>query len=476
MTDFKAISGMSYTLLRRSVLNAASLPNRKIISTDFQALIRLALANKVIGTTAPPQQPTGNGTVGDTVSKATVGVYKTLGHVTTQLDKNFARPIQNFTNAARDIQRFTRDIQGVVRGASKVWSDAKNAIDQVSKAKSSIMSLFSNDAKKQKAKTQLDLLASIDNTSYFDQVRLPWTLTTVERRLRQAEDDYTIKFFVNPSKVRYSMTYLESLELVQKGHFLTSWTSPDGDNRFPALKVTFTFQSSNILADRYTKNTLKKGTDGYVDGIDSSTFYTPPGLQNFYDIMGIMNAPRTIDTSDMTSLPDDQKKLFQGQANYVILKIATRLFPLLTLEGFFQGSLDLSEDAQDPLKFEAELSFIAFNSDPPWWDNVAIQKRYEDFYRDMINKQNSSNDTSTLSILDDEIQKFANYSNIDLDILQRTGADASAIVEAADTRVLIPNQTIVKTSIDTSALTVPTPPSIPDPGIPVVTNFNKTYL
>ena len=512
-------SGQSYLQLRKENIAGATVPVDKkttLSNPDFQQMITEALANNVVGPSAPtPTQPGG-----DKVPKSVVQVYKALGHVQQQLDLHAAKPINDFAQATRNVQKFTRDIQGVAFQANNIVQDANTAFIQAKKAWSALSNLFGT--KKEVTKPSFNP-APLGNTNYFNRVSLPWSITTIENRLRSLDPEdqgehSPISFFVNPSKVRYSLAYVEALDLVQKGQFLTSWVRPDGRSRFPALKLSFTFQSSNIMAERYASTTIDEwatdpdgklavsapttapreastATTGFLaappspiqgatgDGYHTvgkgkpvpsvtSTYHTPPGVQNFMDLIGILNSPRVIDATKISNLDKASILNYDGKPNYTVLKISTRLFPLLTLEGFFTGNIDFGEDAQDPLKFEMELNFIAFNSDPPWWDSGLIKQRYDDFYSAWIEGAFLDNPGGTGDFnlpTDPELAAFEAASGIAPGSLQNAAQDLSSYGATTFVEVTIPPDDLpVLPTVSQDTLKVP---SLPAPGASTVPNI-----
>jgi hypothetical protein len=347
--------------------------------------------------------------------------------------------------------------------------------------------------------------------------RVAWQITTERRRALSLPPIY---FFVNPETVSYNQGFVEVLDPVQRGYFLTQWKDPKSSkaNYFPCLKLNFNFQSSNILPETYlsknsikskdqiaaevksAKDSLKSETktleakkasledqantliktdpvvadyvitlEGYEaaklegdtanmaalqKGIDAtransenvrkydslkaqadklvpqieeakkneqkdvgpksvgeangsqSAFLTeslkiPPGLQNWYDIISIFHEDKIIDYKDLVDSGIDDKELasqLNGLPNYVYLSISTRIYPMMTLKGFFQNGYNLSESAHDPLKFNLPLDFTAFESDPMWNDKEALEQTYKSFWASLNPSGNALLSTQLNSI------------------------------------------------------------------------------
>lgn len=197
--------------------------------------------------------------------------------------------------------------------------------------------------------------------------RINWEVTTMKRRYM---GEPSIKFFVNPNSINYDLSLTQSLDQVQRGYFLNVWKDYYKQNFFPLLRVGFQFQSSNLLPESY------KGEDDLL----------PPGLSNFMDLMAIFNEDRIIDSSDLDpTLGEESLAKIDGTPNYVQLSISTRIFPQMMMYGFFTDGLKFDEKAMDPLKFETNLQFLAFKTDPPWWDIEALRAKYNSFWGNYFN-------------------------------------------------------------------------------------------
>lgn len=198
--------------------------------------------------------------------------------------------------------------------------------------------------------------------------RIAWQLTT---ELRRARSQPPIYFFVNPDTISYSQAYVEALDMIQKGYFLTQWRDAKTKNNFPSLKLGFNFQSSNLLPE------------SYLDRITpNSNLSTPPGLQNWYDLNELFSEEKILDRDSLEKdgVSTEIAKEFDGLPNYVYLSISTRVYPRMTLKGFFTAEINFSENAQDPLKFSVPLNFIAFDSDPHWYDMNELKTAYTNFW------------------------------------------------------------------------------------------------
>lgn len=214
----------------------------------------------------------------------------------------------------------------------------------------------------------------VSKPSGYYKTRINWELTTVKR---MGTGRPPVKFFVNPSTISYDLALTQSLDQVQRGYFLNIWkdVAKGRQNFFPMLKINFQFQSSNLLPETYQGKKIpgEETSTMHSQGSDS---LIPPGLKNFFDIMSIFNEDRIIDGTLSESLVP-----FDGTPNYVIITISTRIFPKMALYGFFDNGLKFDEKAMDPLKFETNLEFLAFRTDPEWWNIDAIRSKYVSFWQ-----------------------------------------------------------------------------------------------
>jgi hypothetical protein len=213
---------------------------------------------------------------------------------------------------------------------------------------------------------QSDSNAAIQPANY-GLPRISWQLTTDKRMMLGETPLY---FYVNSDQASFGFEFVEALDLVQKGYFLTQWKDTDGNSYFPAVKVGFNLQTSSLLTETYATK--------------DSAVNLPPGLKNFYDILGLVNEPKMIDVRTMAEEDENfsyaEYASWDGKPNMVHLTISTRTFPKITLIGYFTGSFQPQEDANNPLSMKIPLQFIALDSDPHWWDVEELTQTYTDFY------------------------------------------------------------------------------------------------
>jgi hypothetical protein len=371
------------------------------VPTDPQ-LVALAQQQQLIGI-AQPAQP---------LTSATTGLYSLLGGVS-QLQQTVAQPIQQVQTVIQTAQRAGRDISGVINNfntlKNSIFGSPDNAKQNAAIATAPIKGNptvtysptvesadYIKDHNKQINQSQLATKPPAATArSIIAGSSVAWVLTTSERQALCGQDKShiydPIQFYVNPSHIIYDFELNESLEFSQKGYFYSNWVATDVANRIPAIKINFTFQSSNILPETYATDTTIHLNGKAINNV--SDYKEPPGIDNFYRILDIFNSDQTMDGSIFNDT--NLGKKLDGQPNFCILQISTRIFPLLTLYGFFTTGLNLQEEAINPLGFETQLSFIALKSDPNWWEFQKISDRYNNFYKSWISGSQLAGTTSS---------------------------------------------------------------------------------
>jgi hypothetical protein len=400
-------------------------------------LAELAQTLHLVGPLAPatPTELKKPGSATDLVGQGVVGINRLLGKVQS-VGAQIRKPLNDIANASRQAGRAVRDVQGIIQQGALIKQDFNNAIGEARKL-TDMLGITEPQIDPYDLPLDKLTVSRIESNQLFNRDRIAWSLTTQADVLL---GNKPIQFFVNPSKVNFSSDYLEVLEFVQSGNFYTRWKSAKDNRAFPNLKLGFTFQSSNILpetyADRQTsvqETRLDEGPDGkFLESgmflkrtyTSSSKYVIPPGIENFYDILDILNAPTTIDVTTMDTLSTETKQLWDGQPNFVILRLSTRTFPLMTCKGFFMQGWSLDESAENPLAFDIPLKFVAFESDPPWWDRSQIMDRYNDIYRNAI----VTGDASTLA---DSINSSNDIQGLMADIKKSSQIDSKTLENAA---------------------------------------------
>lgn len=154
-----------------------------------------------------------------------------------------------------------------------------------------------------------------------------------------------IDLWVNPNNTQWSVPLREASQKTKGGSIRFSWprTGKYKSHRyFDIFNVSFTFQTGSIYTDRLGENEGK----------------TPPGLFDFYSFLQLLNAPR--------KLPD-------GGANWHVVKYTSRVFPEITLRGWFlpEGtSFPDSPDSGFALQWTAAME--VHSTTPPLWNAAEL--------------------------------------------------------------------------------------------------------
>ena len=341
------------------------------------------------------------------LSAAEQKIYNAVAQAN-QFASKISSPLQKFSSTVTSINQSIDAVKGIVGERGSV----QRALNQIGRIVG--IDVFSLKKKNQYKKPPGPdgPIAPLD----YPYPRIAWEITTQWRILTGKPP---IKFYVNPNSISYAQNLIEATEQVQKGYIITNWKDINvaQGNRFSKLDVTFTFQSSNILPESYAQSkidfsksstltdTIRQFVGAQADKvIDIDKPYTiPPGLLNFFDILAIFHEDRTISKLSLYNTPNslngdkknnysDLSKIepgkrntgienFAGSPNYVYLSISTRVYPKMTMKGFFRGGYNLREAASSPLGFTTDLNFTAFETDPAWWDIEKIKTSYKTFYQ-----------------------------------------------------------------------------------------------
>ena len=330
-----------------------------------------------------------------------------------QFASKISSPLQKFSSTVTSINQSIDAVKGIVGERGSV----QRALNQIGRIVGIDVFSLKKENQYKKPPGPDGPIAPLD----YPYPRIAWEITTQWRILTGKPP---IKFYVNPNSISYAQNLIEATEQVQKGYIITNWKDINvaQGNRFSKLDVTFTFQSSNILPESYAQSkidfsksstltdTIRQFVGAQADKvIDIDKPYTiPPGLLNFFDILGIFHEDRTISKlslyntpnslnenktnnyRDLSQITPDEANTgienFAGSPNYVYLSISTRVYPKMTMKGFFRGGYNLREAASSPLGFTTDLNFTAFETDPAWWDIEKIKASYKTFYQNQTDR------------------------------------------------------------------------------------------
>lgn len=133
---------------------------------------------------------------------------------------------------------------------------------------------------------------------------------------------------INPSEAQFGQGIRGAESKNKSGTVLYTWRDPKRKTFFDEPTVTLTFHTGNMLPFTYM------GGVSNPSSADWAQKPIPRGLANYYRFMEIL---------------DDRKILPDGRPNFVYITHSSRLYPKLTLVGFFTPEgVQIQETAQEP--------------------------------------------------------------------------------------------------------------------------------
>jgi hypothetical protein len=128
-----------------------------------------------------------------------------------------------------------------------------------------------------------------------------------------------IVFYVNPSDVRWNIPFRGSVTKTAAGTIQNVWPNRYRNGSiFDDFTIDLSFQAGNIMPFMAYPGQEFSTADDVDKAVNSPG--VPPGLENFYRFLSLLDAPRLIGA---------------GENRHIIVH-HSRLFPTLTLEGFFK--------------------------------------------------------------------------------------------------------------------------------------------
>lgn len=160
-----------------------------------------------------------------------------------------------------------------------------------------------------------------------------WTLTTSKNMYDDPENPDAIRFSVNPSGYSFDLPFRQTVTQSRGGpiiHVFRDHSSDRGTTNMGFGSLSIDFQSGNILPVANKKySQYSSGSKEFVG--------VPMGLRNYYKYLDIVDQDNVYQDKD--------GNVFE---NYRILTIHTRVFPSLTLYGYFQDKVGVEEKADNP--------------------------------------------------------------------------------------------------------------------------------
>lgn len=185
----------------------------------------------------------------------------------------------------------------------------------------------------------------------FRQARTPWTISC--RSWARTGD--AINLYCNPVAVQWSQPRRGTSVKTAAGTIRSIWRNQFRHTYYDEGEITITFQTGNIMP---VMGYYGSGFDfSNVESVEDALFTgsIPPGLDNFYRFMSLMDVQATLGAAE----------------NRHIIVYRSRVFPKLYLEGFFKDDVPVAwaeraDDSGNSLEwtatFQVYTSFPSFNN------------------------------------------------------------------------------------------------------------------
>lgn len=188
-------------------------------------------------------------------------------------------------------------------------------------------------------------------------IRTPDVITT-RRWISQGE---YIKCYCNPSETNWGVARRETFMKTAAGMIRNTWRNRYRNTYLDNFPITFTFQSGNLMPSTGVAIDLND-PDRLLRLAQAPSL--PPGLDNFYKFLGLI----------------DQTALNGTSANYHIIVHHTRVFPQIWIEGFFDAnSPTWAESSATGNSVNWGATFIVHRTVPKLTSYQVLQTLYQDW-------------------------------------------------------------------------------------------------
>lgn len=280
-------------------------------------------------------------------------------------------------------------------------SSVSGLIPAISQSQTSFRSV-STDAIKKELEKDTTALRGYTNSSgsLYGVVRKPWIFTTFEALdslssvskdtegnvkvdwslSKDNDKQKTIFLAINPSSVNWTVSQRGVEAKNKSGTVHHYWYDSTRKTYFDDPKITFNFQTGNIMplpgqSDPLYNVRMKTRDDGskFPDTDD----YSPvnkmsPGLKNFYQFL---------------SLVDQQKITTKGAANFIHILYRSNIFPSMVLTGLFdpQVVVQFQDDSQNPYKITGwTATFTVFSTTPKLNNYAELSKAFIEEFGNVV--------------------------------------------------------------------------------------------
>lgn len=177
--------------------------------------------------------------------------------------------------------------------------------------------------------------------------RTPWVVSCRSWMERKK----SISLYCNPRNAQWRLGRRGTTVKTAAGTIRNVWKNQFRGTYYDEGEVTLTFQAGNILP---IMGNIGRGEPAAGESVKGFLAQggAPPGLQNFYDFLALLNEPQTLGPAE----------------NRHILVYHSRAFPRLYLEGFFKDEdpITFSEvsDESGANTVEWTATFVIYSSSP----------------------------------------------------------------------------------------------------------------
>lgn len=171
-----------------------------------------------------------------------------------------------------------------------------------------------------------------------------------------------IRLFVNPSDMRWNLPRRGTVIKTQGGTVRNTWRNRYRRTYYDEGTVGITFQTGNIMPSAAYDSSELRNISDIAAAIDDPR--VPPGLANFYRFMALI----------------DQPMLLGASPNYHRIYHHSRVFPMITLEGFFtEDSFSFNEVVQTGNTLQWEATFQIYRAVPKLGHEMRNTLNYRSF-------------------------------------------------------------------------------------------------
>jgi len=189
----------------------------------------------------------------------------------------------------------------------------------------------------------------------FTGYRTPMVVTSTHWDRLQKQ----IRLFVNPREMTWNLAKRETVSKTAAGAIRNAWRNRYRGTYYDEPTINITFQTGNMMPGAGVPSYLFK--PGYADVLTSILRHppVPPGIEDFYDFLELIDQPML-----------DQN----NRENRHILRVNTRLFPRITLEGYFtQDPITFVETADAANSVTWNATFMVYKTSPKIWGRNAAE-------------------------------------------------------------------------------------------------------